>query len=46
MPVWIIRELSQTVFGGKLNYDFRQTIFETGHSQQGQLILCGAINLM
>lgn len=40
------RDLSQTVFGGKQNYEFWQTIFESGKSPQGQQVLAGPINLM
>jgi hypothetical protein len=46
MPLWINRDLSVTVFGGKQNYQFWQTIFETGKSPQGQEILAIPINLM
>lgn len=46
LPVWVNRELSLTVFGGKQNYEFWQTIFETGKSPQGQQVLAGPINLM
>lgn len=46
LPVWVNRDLSQTVFGGKQNYDFWKTIFETGKSPQGQQVLAEPINLM
>ncbi len=46
LPVWVNRDLSQTVFGGKQNYEFWQTIFESGKSPQGQQVLAGPINLM
>lgn len=46
LPVWVNRELSSTVFGGKQSYDFWQTIFETGSTPQGQQVLAGPINLM
>ena len=36
LPVWINTELSLSVFGGKQNYEYWQTIFETGKSPQGQ----------
>lgn len=46
LPLWVNRDLSVTVFGGKQNYQFWQTIFETGKSPQGQEILANPINLM
>ena len=46
LPIWINKDLSKTIFGGKQNYQFWQTIFETGKSQQGQVILIHPINLM
>jgi len=46
LPIWINKELSSTVFGGKQNYDFWQTIFETGKTPQGIQVLPGSINLM
>ncbi len=35
LPVWINRDLSLTVFGGKQNYSYWQSIFETGKTPQG-----------
>lgn len=46
LPIWINKELSKTVFGGKQDNDFWQTIFETGKSPQGIQVLCEPINLM
>jgi hypothetical protein len=46
LPIWINKELSNTVFGGKQNNDFWQTIFETGKSPQGIQVLSEPINLM
>jgi hypothetical protein len=47
LPLWVNRELSATVFGDKPNYEFWQTIFETGRTPQGQnVIASGGINLM
>lgn len=46
LPVWINKELSSTVFGGKqVNY-YWQTIFETGKSPQGLQVLSEPIDLM
>jgi hypothetical protein len=46
MPVWVNKELSTTIFGGKQVYDFWQTIFETGRSPQGVRVLPEKLNLM
>jgi len=39
-------DLSASVFGGKQNYDYWQTIFTTGKTPQGQQVLAEAINLI
>jgi len=46
MPLWVNRELSQTVFGGKQNPGYWQTIFESGKTPGNQQILPSGINLM
>lgn len=46
LPVWINKELSSTVFGGKQNYEFWQEIFEKGKTHQGLPVLMEPINLM
>ena len=46
LPVWVNMELSLSVFGGKQNYEYWQTIFETGKSPQNQQVLAGPLNLM
>lgn len=46
LPLWVNRELSLSIFGGKQNYDYWQTIFETGKTPQGQRVLPEALNLM
>lgn len=46
LPVWINKELSSTVFGGKQNYEFWQEIFEKGRTPQGLTVLAEPINLM
>lgn len=46
LPVWVNTELSLSVFGGKQNYDYWQTIFERGKSPQGQQVLSIPLNLM
>ncbi len=46
LPLWVNKELSSTVFGGKQNYDFWQAVFETGSSPQGLQILATPLDLM
>lgn len=46
LPVWINKDLSNTIFGGKQVNDFWQTIFETGKSPQGLQVLVEPIDLM
>ncbi|MGQ9738960.1 MAG: HNH endonuclease [Thermodesulfobacteriota bacterium] len=46
LPLWVNRELSLSVFGGKQNYEYWQTIFETGKSPQNQQVLGAPLNLM
>jgi len=46
LPLWSNRELSETVFGGKQNASFWQTIFESGRSPQGVQVLAHPINLV
>src|ERR1041384_1922315 len=46
LPVWVNKELSSTVFGGKQNYEYWQGIFEKGKTQQGHQVLAEPINLM
>lgn len=46
MPVWVNKELSATVFGGKQNYDYWRMIFETGRSPQELQVLPEPLNLM
>jgi len=45
LPLWVNRELSLTVFGGKQNYEFWNRIFTTGTSPQGQQVLVEPLNL-
>jgi hypothetical protein len=46
LPIWVNKEMSKTVFGGKQKNDFWQTIFETGKSPQGIQVLVEPIDLM
>lgn len=46
LPLWYSTTLSATVFGGKQNNEYWQTIFSTGKSPQGIQVLAEPINLM
>ena len=46
MPLWVNRELSLSVFGGKQNYQYWQEVFSTGKSPQGQPVLAEPVNFM
>ena len=46
LPLWVNKDLSATVFGGKQNNSFWQTVFETGKSPQGVQVMPKAINLV
>ena len=39
MPLWVDKELSLTVFGGKQNYEYWQAILDTGRTPGGQQVL-------
>ncbi|MFC7772482.1 HNH endonuclease domain-containing protein [Flavobacterium sp. GCM10027622] len=45
LPLWTNNELSNTVFGGKQNNQFWQTIFSTGSTPQGYRVLVNPLNL-
>ena len=46
LPMWIDREASVTLFGGKQTYAFWQQIFETGRSPTGHPAMTKGINIM
>jgi HNH endonuclease len=46
LPLWVNRDLSETVFGGKQNNNFWKTVFETGRTPQGMQVLAQPINLI
>lgn len=46
LPLWSNLDLSSTVFGGKQNNSFWQTVFETGKTPQGMQVLPSPINLV
>lgn len=46
LPLWVNKDLSLTVFGGKQPYGFWQQIFRTGETSSGQHVMVGGINYM
>jgi hypothetical protein len=46
LPLWVNRDLSLSVFGGKQNYEYWQTVFESGKTPQRQQVLAKGIDLM
>jgi hypothetical protein len=46
LPLWVNREISLTVFGGKANYSVWDAIFQTRSSPQGQKVLAEPINTL
>lgn len=46
LSMWVNRNLSTTVFGAKQNYDFWQSIFETGNAPNGTEVLPRGINFI
>lgn len=46
LPLWVNRDLSETVFGGKQNNGFWKTVFETGRTPQGMQVLAHPLNLI
>ena len=46
LSLWVNRDLSITVFGGKQNNDYWQEIFESGRAPNGVRVMASGINLM
>jgi len=46
LPLWVNKDLSETVFGGKQINSFWQTVFESGRSPQGVQVLIKPLNLV
>lgn len=46
LPLWVNKDLSSTVFGGKQNNSFWQTVFESGKSPQGVTVMPKGLNLV
>lgn len=45
LPLWKSRAFSNTIFGGKNNYEFWKKIFQTGKSPNGEQVLVEALNI-
>lgn len=45
-PLWVNKDLSLSVFGGKQNNDYWQAIFENGRTPNGVQVMPQGINLM
>ncbi len=46
LPVWVNKDLSLTVFGGKPNHGYWESIFQTGKAPNGVQVLAEPLNLM
>src|SRR5665213_509229 len=46
LPLWVNRDLSETVFGGKQTNNFWKTVFETGRTPEGTQVLAQPLNLI
>lgn len=46
LPLWINKDVSSTIFGGKQNYAFWQTIFESGKTSANVQVLSAPLDLM
>jgi hypothetical protein len=44
--LWVNKDLSGSVFGGKRNHEFWQNIFESGKSPDGQQVMPKGLNVM
>ncbi|WP_165444103.1 HNH endonuclease [Lachnoclostridium sp. Marseille-P6806] len=45
LPIWKDRSMSMTIFGGKNNYDFWKTVFQTARTPDGTLVLTAPLNV-
>ena len=46
LPLWKDRSMATTIFGGKQVYDYWQTVFRTGKTPDGTLVLAKPINVV
>ena len=44
LPLWKNKSMASTIFSGKNNYDYWQTIFQTGDNSSGAKVLAQALN--
>jgi HNH endonuclease len=45
LPVWVNRQISGSIFGGKQDHEYWKIIFETGRERGGVLVLAKPLNL-
>lgn len=45
LPVWVNKQFSGTVFGGKQDHEYWKIIFETGRDRAGQQVLAKPLNI-
>jgi hypothetical protein len=45
LPVWVNRQISGTVFGGKQDHDYWKIIFASGKDRAGVPVLAKPLNL-
>ncbi|MBR0318126.1 MAG: HNH endonuclease [Spirochaetia bacterium] len=45
LPIWKDRSMSLTIFGGKNNYDFWDTVFQTARTPDGTAVLAKPLNV-
>jgi hypothetical protein len=45
LSIWKNHDLASSIFGGKQNYEFWQSIFENGITQDGVQVMPQGINL-
>lgn len=46
LPIWKDRAMASTVFGGKNNYDFWDTVFENGRTPDGTKVMTSGLNVV
>ena len=46
LPLWVNKDLANTAFGGKRNYNYWQSIFSTGRTPDGSDVMHSGTNLM
>lgn len=46
LPIWKDRSMAATVFGGKNNYDFWDTVFENGRTPDGTQVMTSGLNVV